>query len=162
MEKFNEIYTDLDEYQKLTPWQLHNKGIDPDKQSRDKLNSDWLIRDIGGFFQYYPVELFQRSKTEQSAVTTTIVLLRFKADKGNFPDNLNELITAGFLKELPQDPYNEGTLTYKRVGESFILYSLGPNFKDDGGQAFRDNKGRIEMWSDEGDTVFWPVEKVNK
>jgi hypothetical protein len=156
MEKFDEIYKELDEFQKLTPWQLHNKGIDPQKQSVDKLKSDWLITDIDGFFYYGVIELMKQSSSEQSALITTIAILRFKADKGNFPDNLDELLKAGYLKELPQDPYSNGSLTYKRAGDNFVLYSIGPNFKDDGGKAANNTKVP-GWWEDKGDRVFWPV-----
>ena len=156
MEKFDEIFKNLDEFQQMTPWQLHNKGIDPEQQSRDKINSDWLIRDIGGFLIYYPIELFKRSEAEQSAVITTIALLRFKSDKGDYPDNLNELIQSGYVKQLPQDPYKDGPLTYKKVGDDFTLYSLGPDFDDDGGQMTSGIRS-LGWWGNEGDTAFWPV-----
>ncbi len=99
------------------------------------------------------------SSMRETALITTIALLLFKENTGSFPDDLGELIKSGYLTELPQDPYSDGPLRYKKTQDNFTLYSLGQNFKDDGGQAFRDSKGRIEMWSDKGDTVFWPVEK---
>jgi len=42
-----------------------------------------------------------------------------------------------------------------------MLYGVGSNFKDDGGQVYRDNKGRARKWGtkEEGDWVFWPVQK---
>jgi hypothetical protein len=72
------------------------------------------------------------------------------------------LIEICYLEELPQDPYNEGPLTYKKIGDNFTLYSLGPDFDDDEGKVGRDTYGRIDRWSENSDAMFWPVEKVKK
>jgi hypothetical protein len=40
-----------------------------------------------------------------------------------------------------------------------MLYSVGSNFKDDGGQIARDANGKVKYYADEGDWVFWPVQK---
>jgi hypothetical protein len=137
----------------LIPWQLHNKGIDSDTQRRNMLKNCYLSRCVPtiGFF-YHLIERFQRQKTEESALITTIAILRYKEDKGSFPKNLDDLVSAGYLKKLPMDPYSDGPLVYKQQGDDFILYSLGADFDDDGGVHSR--------WGDSyqgGDQVFWPV-----
>ena len=48
-------------------------------------------------------------------------------------------------------------LVYKKTDDGFILYSIGEDFKDDGGQIARDDEGKIKRYADEGDWVFWPV-----
>ena len=50
-------------------------------------------------------------------------------------------------------------MVYKKTDENFILYSVGENFRDDGGKVIRDDDGSVEMWEDKGDAVFWPVPK---
>ena len=70
-----------------------------------------------------------------------------------------ELFEAGYLKKLPMDPYSDSPLVYKKTDDDFILYSVGYDFEDDGGEVYRDNKGRVRPWGDEGDAVFWPVRK---
>jgi hypothetical protein len=50
----------------------------------------------------------------------------------------------------------ESTVIYKSTEKSFILYSLGADYDDDGGTPSKwgeDEKG--------GDQVFWPVEDYN-
>ena len=46
-------------------------------------------------------------------------------------------LTPEFVPTVPLDPFNdsdtEGVLKYRRDGESYLLYSLGFNGKDDGG-----------------------------
>jgi hypothetical protein len=50
-------------------------------------------------------------------------------------------------------------LVYKKTDDNFILYSFGPDFKDDDGVSAKDSKGRVRPWRDNGDTVFWPLPK---
>jgi len=50
-------------------------------------------------------------------------------------------------------------LVYGKTDDNFVLYSVGPNFKDDGGEVVRDEKGRIKKWDDQGDAVLWPPAK---
>jgi hypothetical protein len=38
-------------------------------------------------------------------VTVTQAIQQFAGEKGRFPKDLNELVTAGYLKSLPQPPY---------------------------------------------------------
>jgi len=64
---------------------------------------------------------------------------------------------AGYVSSLPSDPYSDGPLTYQVAGDAFTLYSVGPNFNDDGGKMSTDHNRRPRMWGDDGDAVFWPV-----
>ena len=70
------------------------------------------------------------------------------------------MLTTGYLKELPMDPYSDKPLVYKKTSENFTLYSLGRNFEDDDGQPRKTEEGQIADWRDSGDIVFWPVPKT--
>jgi hypothetical protein len=93
------------------------------------------------------------------ATLTILALLRWQSDRREYPATLDDLVGAGYLKLLPQDPFSDKPLVYRRTDGDFVLYSLGPNFVDDGGESGKDRKGRPRMWSDEGDVVFWPLPK---
>jgi len=95
--------------------------------------------------------------TQYEAVITIFALKRWQREKGGYPEKLEELVEAGYLKELPDDPYSEGPLRYERRRNDFVLYSVGGDFKDDGGVFEKDEEGQVKMWTDEGDAVFWPV-----
>ncbi len=88
---------------------------------------------------------------------TVLAIKRYGKDKNAYPASLDELVGAGYLKELPLDPYGDGTLGYKVAGNDFVLYSFGADMKDDGGRLGTKN-GEPFKWSDDGDWVFWPVE----
>jgi hypothetical protein len=61
-----------------------------------------------------------------------IALKIYKARHGNYPDNLSGLVPE-ITPELPEDPFSGKNHKYHRVGEGFIVYSVGDNWKDDGG-----------------------------
>ena len=103
------------------------------------------------------IEISNRLPTDVGATLTIIATLRYKKDTGRYPQNLNQLVTAGYLKQLPIDSFSDKPLVYKKTDDNFILYSVGPNFTDDGGEPGKDKRGRIKNWTDNGDTVFWPM-----
>ncbi len=61
-----------------------------------------------------------------------VALAAFKAEKGEYPQKLSEL-SPTYVKTVPADIFAEGPLVYKRDGKGYLLYSVGPNMKDDGG-----------------------------
>jgi hypothetical protein len=99
------------------------------------------------------------NSTEIRATVAVVAIIRHRRDRGSYPESLDELITGGYLKELPLDSFSDKPLVYRKTDGDFVLYSVGRNCIDDGGQVWRDDKGRPRSWGDEGDAVFWPVAK---
>ena len=102
-------------------------------------------------------EIAYRIRAHHQATVAVLAIKRWRLEKNEYPANLDELVAVGYLKELPMDPYTDKPLVYKKTDDNFTLYSIGPNFEDDGGQPGKDDKGRVKKWADNGDTVFWPV-----
>ncbi len=90
---------------------------------------------------------------------TLCAILRYQSQYGRPPENLQELVDKGFMRQIQQDAYGSGLLSYARKGENFVLYSWGLNFKDDGGKIVRDSQGNIDDFAEKGDMVFWPRPK---
>ncbi|MCC6489669.1 MAG: hypothetical protein IT364_19400 [Candidatus Hydrogenedentes bacterium] len=60
-------------------------------------------------------------------------LERYRAKEGSYPETLDAV--APLLEaEVPEDPFTGESYLYKRLGDSFVLYSVGQNLEDDGGQ----------------------------
>ncbi len=102
-------------------------------------------------------ELAFQGRALHQATVTILALRRYHAEKGAFPASLDELQRAGYLNVLPADPYSNGPLSYKAAHDNFVLYSVGPNFHDDGGRPGSMGRKRSTLWRDDGDAVFWPV-----
>ncbi len=146
----------LGDLQNISPRQRQQNP--PDNKIDELLKNYLIFSCYCG--SYYASENWHKYKTEESALLTIIALLLYKSRNGVFPESLNELADAGFLLELPQDPYSDGPLVYKKDGDNFKFYSLGPDFTDDEGLMIRDDyTGKIQWWDHRGDTVFWPYPK---
>jgi hypothetical protein len=139
-----------------TPWQWRNENIDPRKEI-EKITKDNVF--IQMLFPAYVrvAEVFARCRPHTDALITTLALLRYKAHEGQFPEKLDELVSAGYLKVLPTDSFGGGPLVYKQLGEDFMLYSCGEDCDDDGGTRSRWGGGEQG-----GDQVFWPVERNSR
>jgi len=140
----------------MTPWEITSR---PTKQNQDTLiPSSMLFKILVQAFDGINLQSW-RLRTQREALLTTLALLRFQKETGRCPEKLEELVQAGYLTELPIDPFGNGSLTYKKTADGFLLYSWGSNLKDDGGEVSRNEKGYIQRFAEEGDWVFWPVEK---
>lgn len=76
---------------------------------------------------------------------TAAAIERYRLAAGALPAQLSDLASAHVNATLT-DPFDGQTLRYRREGDGYVLYSIGPNSVDDGGisaDSFRD-----------GDVVF--------
>ncbi len=64
---------------------------------------------------------------------TAIALKRYQLKYGNYPTDLDQLVQA-FLPAVPLDPIDGQSLRYRLKSDgTFLLYSIGEDGKDDGG-----------------------------
>jgi len=161
---FNAAFDKMSEIAKLTPYQRQACSIHVE---------DALL--AVPKYRYFLIHLFLPAlgrvselaycdKASHEATVTILALKRWHLEKNAYPATLDELVGAGYLKELPMDPYSDRPLIYKRTDDDFVLYSVGSNFTDDGGVSGKDREGQPRSWRDNGDTLFWPVleAKANK
>jgi hypothetical protein len=143
-----------------TPAQVREEQTDIKEQARQIIRGNILLEGMVPAIERMSLQCHSvRASVE--AMITIMATLRYEKSSGRYPDDLEELVMAGYLKELPIDPYSDGPLLYKRTQKGFLLYSVGPNFEDDGGQIFYSDRGRpiSRGTNEEGDWVFWPVLK---
>lgn len=76
-----------------------------------------------------------RCHTQNLLLLTSLALRAYKVEHGAYPRFLQEL-APGYLKSIPADPLAlKGSFKYKLKGSGYVLYSVGPDGKDDGGRA---------------------------
>ena len=152
----NKVYEYFDKAACKSPWQLHSEGEDVQKivakMTKENILLHMFTPAVGRV-----VELSYREKIGTKALITTISILRYKADKGLLPENLKQLVSTGYMKKLPMDPYSDKPLIYKQTKDNFTLYSFGADFDDDSGVPSRWGEGEKG-----GDQVFWPVQPPEK
>ena len=62
-----------------------------------------------------------------------LALRAYRLEQGQYPPTLNALV-PNYLKTVPADPFGAGeAMRYKRSGQTYVLWSIGPDGKDDGG-----------------------------
>lgn len=149
VEMAEKLFAYYDSLKDQTPWQLYTRGIDPDQQIQDMLKKYIALQPVG--WLHTLVRFHQICDTHVSALLATVAILRYKAERGKFPQTLDELLETGYLEELPMDPYSDKPLVYKKTDEDFTLYSIAGDFHDDGGVPSNWGRGG-------GDQVFWPVQ----
>ena len=153
-----ELYDYWENLTVKSPGQIRKEQIDTEKETEQIIKGNILLEMLEPALGRMS-EITHEIKAETHALLSILALMRYKNDKGLYPEKLQELTTTGYLKELPMDPFSDKPLVYKKTDDNFILYSFGPNFTDDDGVSAKDSKGRVRPWRDNGDTVFWPVPK---
>ncbi|MCW3100050.1 MAG: hypothetical protein JWL77_5668 [Chthonomonadaceae bacterium] len=85
------------------------------------------------------------NETQNGLLLVTLALRAYQGEHGRYPASLAEL-TPAYLKKLPDDPFAlQGTFKYRVDGTSYVLYSVGPDGKDDGGTPINDPKKATDM-----------------
>ena len=144
-----------------TPAQIKADRIDPGKEASKIIEGNVFLQILAPSLARVN-QIACRNKTEVHATVAVLALLRYHKDKGSFPEDLQRLISAGYLKQQPDDVFSDRPLVYRKTEDDLILYSVGPDFIDDGGVSSKDRKGKDAPWRENGDTIFWPVAKPQK
>jgi len=150
-ERFAEILAE-------TPYDLRNEAIDEQEWNQEVRIAPIMLKINTPAYRRVN-QLTWRMKTGRQALLTVLTVMRYEKEKDQYPASLDGLVEAGYLKKLPMDPYSDGPLIYRRTNGGFLLYSFGMDLTDDGGKLGLGSRGTPRMWADNGDWVFWPVQK---
>jgi hypothetical protein len=160
VEKFNQMYDELALRSALSPYQRRARDL---TTILPTLTRRRIVR-YGFVYTLSPnekriLEVRFRAQAEHEAVLTILSLERYRLAAGEYPPDLDTLAQGGYIDEVPDDPYSDGPLLYRRTDGDFILYGVGENFTDDGGELVRNAKGHPNWMGtkDGGDMIFWPV-----
>ncbi len=63
------------------------------------------------------------------AASIALAVAAHRADHGSYPDSLADLDAADW--DLPTDPFGGGPYHYRREGDGFVVWSIGPDMEDD-------------------------------
>ena len=82
----------------------------------------------------------------------------FLLERGRLPATPGDVVPA-YLPRVPDDPFGTGPLRARIEGNALIIYSIGPDGVDDGGEAF---VGNFPNADSKGDVVVHVLLKVNQ
>ena len=84
------------------------------------------------------IDVADRVAVQSQLIGVAFALAAFRADHGKYPEKLTELAPKYFAA-VPKDFLgNDADLRYRQEGSAYLLYSVGPNGKDDGGKTRED------------------------
>ncbi len=90
----------------------------------------------------------ERHKCRLRAAATALAAVRFMRDNGRWPYAIDEMAPE-YIPEVPQDPFFDGAaLVYRVTDDGIIVYSVGENRRDDGGDEAAD-LGTFRVWMEE-------------
>ncbi len=108
---------------------------------REEISRDIANVHIAAFMPYLGrvQKLYDRATMQRRMAEVALALAACKAEKGKYPETL-AVLKPHYLKKIPNDLFIEKPLHYKRTGEGYLLYSVGPDMKDDGGKGRDDGE----------------------
>jgi hypothetical protein len=78
-----------------------------------------------------------------SVARVAIAIEEFRLPNTKLPDKLDELVPV-FLAAVPPDPFDGQPLRYKKLSKGYVVYSVGDDGKDDGGDEKKDITFTVE------------------
>jgi hypothetical protein len=132
------------------------KRLDKAKQLENEfeaLPKYYLFTNILCFILVRALELSLRTTAQIRAARVGLAIEHYRIDKGNFPERLEQLM-PDYMQVLPQDPFDDQPLHYKLTTDAAIVYSIGEDGVDNGGDVRRENCG--SQPADVGFTVLKP------
>lgn len=82
----------------------------------------------------FTTESVMREEAAKQLAVAAIALKRYQIKNGQYPSDLN-LLVPEFVSGVPLDPVDGKPLHYRLNADgTFLLYSIGPNGRDDGGK----------------------------
>ena len=130
------------------PYSAH---LPPPEIPSDPLNE---YMGVGGSLGRFSIE---RSIAANRLLIIGLALKIYKAEHGKYPATLAELV-PGVIASLPDDPFAlSGAFKYRLEKDKYVLYSVGPDGKDDGGTPI-DDKSRISKQFPSSTSRFVPRE----
>jgi hypothetical protein len=89
--------------------------------SEAKVIFDWAADDL-------------RIRAQIVTARSALAIERWRlAHEGRLPDSLSQLV-PDFLPAVPADSFDEQPLRYRKLAHGYVVYSIGPDFTDDGGK----------------------------
>jgi len=153
-DKGMEIYLDLNkELMKALELPMHLRLNELDA-IETKINSIpriyFIIRNFMPSFGRV-VEIDIRNNAQLTTAQTALAVQRYRLHNNKLPDSLDNLV-PDYLESVPLDPFDGEKIRYKKINPGFVIYSVGENLSDDGGQEMP--KTSVQRRNSQWDTTF--------
>lgn len=138
------IYLDvMEDYVEATqlPLDRRRAAIDAiDARCRAALGTDFLLEHLTALFGRIDM-INLRGIADLQTAHAALAIQRFRLAAGKLPDALADLVPT-YLESVPRDPFDGNDLRYKKLEIGFVVYSVGVDRYDGGGQEMLPAKKR--------------------
>ena len=99
-------------------------------------------------------ERFQGGLAFLRCAIVAVAVERYRIAHGRWPNHLDELVPR-YLANVPTDPFDGQPVRYRRLKDGMIIYTIGEDQKDNGGQRVRIQAGApdrdvgFQLWDPE-------------
>jgi hypothetical protein len=149
-----QFFAKSQEFIAKTPNQLNKEGINSQNYA-DYLPNNLMLKILIPSYIKVAKTAWQL-KTQRQGLLTILALMQYKNEKGQYPDDLGQLVSAGYIKQIPSDPFYDGPLIYRKDGDTFTLYSLGLQNelrqRETNTQVSPNDSLKKTVW------IYWPVQ----
>ena len=98
--------------------------------------------------------LLTRGDAERQATRLNVAVGQYRARYGRYPTVLAELV-PDFIGAVPPEPFGAPSFGYRlEEPDRYVLWSLGIDGEDDGGEAGLGRSGQTIAFSDGGDDIY--------
>jgi len=135
--------------------EFHRQATNIDKMYPEA-DDQFIFFNIGykDIFTGFSAKLAE-AETARRLLVTVLALKRYHLQHAAYPASLNELV-PNYLKQVPMDFMDGKPLRYRlRPDGDFLLYSVGEDGEDNGGDPSRGKTGSTYNWLAARDAV-WP------
>jgi hypothetical protein len=136
-------WTEAIEYSKKPYPEAITFDIDAILNEMDELTR----KGIPDYFEVLTRDTFKKARARGVRIMAALEL--FKAQNSAYPSKVDQL--DGILKPVPLDPFTESNFKYEKLGDSYRLYSGGPDMRDDFAHVVYDPTNGIQS---PGDIIF--------
>src|SRR5258708_9181764 len=99
------------------------------RRTKVPLRASYFANQLRTVFEQAELK-YEESNARNRITLCAVAIRRYKLTHGKLPAKLEHL---GLDGRMIADPYGEGPFVYCPMGNDYLLYSIGPNGKDDGG-----------------------------
>lgn len=101
--------------------------------------------------------IYVQATMHREITEVALALAAYRGEKGGYPRDLSALV-PDYLPQLPQDVFAGQALIYKPAGDGYLLYSVGYNQMDDGGDDGKANRNADDVVARVGVPASQPAE----
>ena len=87
---------------------------------------------------------FNRTRAELRSAVVALAVQRFRQAEHRSPERADDLVPRylPYFAPRPADPFDGQPLRWRRLKDGLVIYSVGPDRQDDGGNLDRKNPDR--------------------